>query len=155
MKINMSMPLALLIVGAATTASAVELPTQKPGLWQVTMKSQRMSGGPRTYQVCEDAAFLAEAKASAESHMKKDCSSTTSVRKVGDTYVSDADCKMSGMHIVSHSVTTFHGDDSYHSDITSTMDAGKGKKSDVMTMDNKWLGACKAGQKVGVPSVVK
>lgn len=150
------MPLALLMAGAATTTSAVELPTQKAGLWQVTMQSQRMPGGPRSYQLCQDAAFIAAAKASAETMMKKNCSSKSSVRKVGDTWISDADCTMSGMHIVSHSVTTIHGDDLYHAEITSTMDSAKGgKKTDVMTMDNKWLGACKAGQKAGVPIPVK
>jgi hypothetical protein len=57
------------------------------------------------------------------------------------------ECTFSGIHNVSHSVTTMHGDDSYHSEITSTMDG----RTSVMTVDNQWLGACKPGQKVGVP----
>ena len=50
-------------------------------------------------------------------------------------------------------VTTIHGDALYHTEATSTVTSSAGaKKTDVMTMDNKWLGVCKAGQKVGVPS---
>lgn len=151
MKVKPSMQLALLMLGVVTSASAVELPTQKPGLWQMTVKGSQMPGGARTYKICQDAASLAKARASAELHLKHDCTSTSSVRKVGDTWISDADCKMSGMHIVSHSVTTMHGDDLYHAEITSTMDSPKGKKTSKTTVDNKWLGACKPGQKVGVP----
>jgi hypothetical protein len=117
----------------------------------MTVKGTQMPGGAHTYQICQDAAFIAQAKASAESHMKHDCTTTSSVRKVGDTWISDADCKMSGMHIVSHSVTTIHGDDMYHSEITSTMDSAAGKKASKTTVDNKWMGACKPGQKVGIP----
>ena len=62
---------------------------------------------------------------------------------------------MSGMHIVSHSVTTIHGDELYHSEITSTMDSAKGKQTDTMTVDNKWMGPCKPGQKAGVPVMGK
>lgn len=151
MKVNPSMPLALLMFAAVTGASAVELPAQKPGLWQMTVKGTQMPGGARTYKMCQDAAMLAKAKAAAESHLKHDCTTTSSVRKVGDTWISDADCKMSGMHIVSHTVTTVHGDEMYHSEITSTMDSPRGKRTSKTTVDNEWLGACKAGQKVGVP----
>ena len=152
MKVRLSMQLALLMLGMVTSASAAELPAQKPGLWQMTVKGSQMPGGARTYQMCQDAALLAKAKASAESHLKHDCTTTSSVRKIGDTWVSYADCKMSGMHIVSHTVTTVHGDDQYHSEITSTMDSPGGKKTSKTTVDNKRLGACKPGQKVGVPT---
>lgn len=151
MKIHFLMSLGLLMFGAVSGSRAAELPTQKPGLWQMTMTNSQMPGGSRSYHICEDAAFLAKAKASADSHMKNDCTSTSSVRKIGDTWISDADCKMAGMHIVSHSVTTIHGDDRYHSVITSTTESARGKKTDTMTVDNKWMGPCKPGQKAGVP----
>ena len=154
MKIQIALPIALLMVGAMASSSAAELPTQKPGLWQMTVKNTRMPGGARSFQICEDAAFIAAAKASADAHIKNDCSSKSSLRKVGDTWISDSDCTFSGMHIVSHGVTTIHGDDLYHTEATSTVDSPRGGKvADVMTMDNKWLGACKPGQKVGVPAV--
>jgi hypothetical protein len=152
MKIKISMSLSLLMVAAMATAGATELPTQKPGLWRMTVTNSRMPGGTRSFTICEDAAFLATAKASADAHLKKDCKSTSTLRKAGDTWIADSECTFSGMHIVSHSVTTIHGDDLYHTEATSTVDSPNGeKKTDVMTMENKWMGTCKAGQKVGVP----
>jgi hypothetical protein len=152
MKSKMLVSLSVLMLGAIATAGAVELPTQKPGLWQMTMKSSRMPGGSRSFQICQDAAFLAAAKASADAHLKKDCSATSSVRKVGETWVSDSQCTFSGIQMVSHSVTTVHGDELFHTEVTSTTVLPKGgKNTDESTIDYKWLGACKAGQKVGVP----
>ena len=153
MKINIPVSLSLLMLGAMATASAVELPTQKPGLWQMTVKSAGMPGGSRSFQMCEDSAFIAAGRASAEARLKKDCTAASSLRKVGDAWVADSECTMSGIHIVNHSVTTMHGDELYHTEATSTTNTANGaKKTDTMTMDNKWLGACKAGQKVGVPA---
>jgi hypothetical protein len=152
MKTGISVTLSLLMLAAVAAAGAAEIPTQKPGLWQMTVKSPSMPGGTRSFQICEDAAFLAAAKTSADTHLKKDCSPTSTLRKVGDTWVADSECTLSGIHIVSHSVTTIHGDDLYHTEASSTVDTPKGgKRTDVMSMENKWLGACKAGQKVGVP----
>jgi hypothetical protein len=152
MNAKISMPLALIMFGAMTTTSAAGMPTQKPGLWQMTVKSEQMPGGSRSFEMCEDAAFIAAGKASADAHIKNNCSATSSVRKVGDTWISDSDCKLSGIHIVSHSETTVHGDALFHTEATSTIDLPDGgKKSDSMTMDNKWLGPCKPGQKPGVP----
>ncbi len=54
------------------------------------------------------------------------------------------ECISSG---ISHSVTTVHDEDTYHTEMTLI----SGKTSTVTTIDNKWPGACKPGQKVGVP----
>ncbi len=154
MKTPIAMTIGLFLMGGVAQAGMVDMPIQKPGLWQMTVTNSRMPGG-RGFQICEDAAFIAAAKASSEAHLKNDCTRTSSVRKVGDTWVSDMDCTMSGMHIISHSVTTAHGDGQYHTDVTSrTMMKGAGAETS-MSMDNKWLGPCKPGQKVGVPAAVR
>jgi hypothetical protein len=146
MKPVLALPIAVLMLCASMPSSAVEMPVQKPGLWKMTMSSSAMPGGARSYTMCLDAAFIAAGKASADAHMK-DCSKHD-IRKEGNAWTADMECTTSGMHSVTHSVTTVHGDDSFHSQITSTM----GKKTTVMTVDNQWLGACKPGQKVGVPT---
>ena len=152
MKLSIALPLCVLMIGSASAASLADMPNQKPGLWKMTVTSAGMPGGGRSFQICEDAAFIAASKASAQARLKKDCTSTSSLRKVGETWVSDSDCTISGMHVISHTVTTIHGDDLYHTNATSTTVKANGSKStDVMTMDNQWLGACKVGQKVGVP----
>ena len=152
MKMQILLPFSLSLLGAIATAGAVELPTQKPGLWQMTMSSSRMPGGSRSFQICEDAAFLAAAKASSAAHLKKDCSAGSSLRQDGEKWVADSECTFSGIHMISHSVTTIHGDESFHTEVSSTTVSPKGGKDvDSSTIDYKWLGACKAGQKVGVP----
>lgn len=142
MKRVLALPIAMLMLGAFTSSGAVEIPTQKPGLWKITMTSASMPGGKQSFSVCKDAAFIAAAKA-AEPLLKKDCSKYD-LRKEGNSWIADMECTSSG---ISHSVTTVHGDDTYHTEMTLIT----GKTSTVMTSDQKWLGACKPGQKVGVP----
>ena len=155
MKSHAVLPIAILMLGAFTSSSALELPVQKPGLWEVTMTSSRMPGGSRSFSMCQDAAFIAAGKASADAHLKNDCSKHD-LRKDGDTWTADMECTFSGMHVVSHSVTTIHGDDVFHTEMTSdTNSPGHPKTTSATTIDNKWLGACKPSQKVGIPVAVK
>ena len=146
MKIQLAFLILLLILGAGS-AAAQELPSQKPGLWQITMTGPKIPGGTRSYKMCQDAASVAAGKASADELVKKDCAKN-SVRNQGDTWISDTECTMSGMHVVSHSEMTVHGDEVFHTQLNSTYDSGK---PELMTIDHKFLGACAAGQKVGVP----
>jgi hypothetical protein len=155
MKSHAVLPIAILMLAAFTSSSALELPVQKPGLWEVTMTSAKMPGGSRSFSMCQDAAFIAAGKASADAHLKNDCSKHD-LRKEGNTWIADMECTFSGMHVVSHSVTTIHGDDVFHTELTSSTDSPRlTKTTDVTTIDNKWLGACKPGQKPGVPIVGK
>ena len=157
MKIRIALSLGLLSIAAVAQAGMpVDLPVQKPGLWQMTVTNSGMPGGARSFQICEDAAFVATARASSQAHMTKDCTAASSIRKVGDTWVSDLDCKISGMHVVSHTVTTVRGDSYFHTDMTSTMQMSKGPgKQTAMSMENKWMGPCKPGQKVGIPAPIR
>ena len=147
MKIQIALVLAAMVSSASALAGGDELPTQKPGLWQITSTSEKMPGGSRSYKMCMDAASVAAGKASADAHQKNDCSKN-SIRREGDTWIADNDCTFSGTHVVSHSEMTVHGDEAFHTQIRSTYGAGK---PDVMTIDHKYLGACEAGQKAGVP----
>jgi hypothetical protein len=140
---------AAILLGMRAVAGAEELPIQKPGLWQITMTSAKVPGGSRSYKMCQDTASIAAGKASADAHLKTDCSKST-MRKEGDTWIAENDCTFSGMHVVSHSETTVHGDDSFH---TQSRSSFGGSKDEVTTIDHKYLGACEADQKVGVPIV--
>ena len=149
MKIQIALcaAVAALLFGISAFAAGDVLPTQKPGLWQITMTSAKIPGGSRSYKMCMDAASVAAGKASADAYLKKDCSKNT-LRKDGDTWISDNECISSGMHIVSHSEMTVHGDEAFHTQVQSTLGADK---AELTTIDHKYLGACEAGQKVGVP----
>jgi len=149
MKIKIALILAAMLLNASALASGDEMPTQKPGLWQITMSGEKMPGGSRSYKMCQDAASVAAAKASADEHLKNDCSKN-SLRKEGATWIADNECTFSGTRVVSHSEMTAHGDDAFHTQIQSTYGGGKAQ---VTTIDHKYLGACEVGQKVGVPIV--
>jgi len=142
MKSYAVLPIAVLAIFAVASASADELPAQKPGVWQTTMKGTSIPGGSRSLSMCMDAATQVEAKAT----MKKNCSKNE-WRHEGNTWTGDSVCTVMGNQIIAHAVTTMSGEDAYHTEITSQ----SGNKSSVMTVDGKWLGACKPGQKPGVP----
>ena len=74
------------------------------------------------------------------------------IRKEGDTWIAENECTFSGIHVVSYSETTVRSDDSIHSKRQSTYGAGK---AEITIVDQKYLGACEADQKVGVPIVAK
>ena len=151
MKSHIVFPMAALLLGSVVSATALELPEQKPGLWQTTMKGEKVPGGSRSYSMCLDAASLAEAKASADAHLKNDCSKSD-VHMQGSTWISESACTFSGIHVVGHTETTFSGDNAFHTEVTSSSDSPKhGKTTSVMTVDSKYLGPCAPGQKPGVP----
>ena len=155
MKLRIAFPVAVLGLAVFASVTALELPAQKPGLWQTTMTGEKIPGGSRTYSMCLDAASLAEAKASADAHLKNDCSNSD-VRMQGSTWIAESTCTLSGMHVVARSETTFNGDDSFHTQVTSSYDSPKhGATTSVMKVDSKYLGACAPGQKVGVPEAQK
>ncbi|MEP6483879.1 MAG: DUF3617 family protein [Rudaea sp.] len=151
MKIRNALLTGAILFSVNVVGECDEIPTQKPGLWQVTMTSAKIPGGSRTFKMCQDAASVAAAKMSADSIAKNDCSKNDVV-KHGDTWVSDSECKMSGMHVVTHSETTVHSDEAFHTQLQSSMGAAKPV---LTTIDHKYLGACEAGQKVGVPLLDK
>ena len=155
MKSGAVVPVSALLLGAFSFALALELPVQKPGLWKTTMTGEKVPGGSRSYNMCLDAASLAEAKASADAHLKNDCSKSD-VRMQGNTWISESTCTFSGIHMDGHTETTYSGDNAFHTEVTSTSDSPKhGKTTTVMTVDSKYLGPCAPGQKAGVPEAQK
>jgi uncharacterized protein DUF3617 len=151
MKSHAVLPMAMMLLALCYNAVALELPTQKPGLWQTTMTGKKIPGGSRTFNICFDAASLAEAKATTDAHLKNDCSASV-VRKEGDIWIADSTCTFSGKRVVGHTETVFTGDDMLRSQVTSSYGSNKeGASTTVMTVDSKFLGPCVPGQKVGVP----
>ena len=146
MKIRLALSVAAMLMSAVVLAGDDEMPTQKPGLWQVTMTNAK--NGSRSFKMCQDAASVAAGKASADAQLKN-CSKN-SLRREGNTWIADNECTMSGMHVVSHSEMTAHGDEAYHTQVQSTYGSGK---AETTTIDHKYLGACESGQKAGVPIV--
>jgi hypothetical protein len=130
----------------AVAAGADEGPQQKPGLWETHLQNtsdKQGAGKPGIAQNCLDAAAMAHGKQVAEEYTKKNCSKHET-RHVGGKWVSDLVCKVGTSTMTTHSVTD-SSDNAYHTVMTTTYDppmAGRSQTS--MTVDGKWLGACKA-----------
>jgi len=135
----------------APPALALEMPSRKPGLWELTMQ---MEGPAKMVQVmkhCIDAAtdklMNSQFGGSAQNCSKQD------VVKSGATMTIDAVCTFGGATVTSHSVVTGSFDSGYTVDMTSTSTGGPPMPgaggATHMKIAAKWLGACAAGQRPG------
>jgi hypothetical protein len=132
---------------ASHTASASDtaMPDMKPGLWEVKMTHHGGDGQTHggVIQQCLDAAAMAQAKLTAASYMKANCSKNETQR-AGDTWTNDLVCKSGGSVTTTHTVTAMVGDGAYHTDLRTTYDPPlAGSANSTTVMDGKWISACK------------
>ena len=73
------------------------------------------------------------------------------IQKTATGYVSDATCNFGNMTTVSHTEVTGDFNSAYTVKVTSHREGGPAgvARDSVMTLEAKWLGACKADQKAG------
>jgi hypothetical protein len=135
---------------SASAAHGVEMPVRKAGLWE--MKVVR-TGSPlpeMTMQHCTDAT-TDKAMSLAASPMSKEACSKNDFQQTATGYVSDAVCSVAGMSMTSHSEITGNFDAAYTVKTTSHVERGSSgpPRDTVMTIEAKWLGACKPDQNPG------
>lgn len=126
-----------------------DLPKRKPGLWEIKMTTSMGPGGPSVSQHCIDAKTDDLMQQRAQGMDKKACSKN-SVRREGDKMIAESVCKFG--ETTATTKVVFSGDYSsqYRGDIHSTYSPPMmGTKESRSTLEAKWLGACKAGQKPG------
>lgn len=126
-------------------AGPVDMPTRKPGLWEI-----KVNAGPQmpamTMQQCTDATTDKD-MSSTFSPMAKEMCSKQDMQKTATGLTIDSTCTVSGITSTSH--TEIVGDfNSAYTLKVSTKGDGKIPES-VTTMEAKWMGACKADQKPG------
>ena len=141
---------ALLALLPASGAFAVELPVRKAGLWEMKVVSK---GGPSpemTMQQCTDETTDKD-MSTAFSPMAKDICSKQDIQKTATGYVTDSVCGVAGMTIKSHAEITGDFNSAYTVKSTSHSEGGMAgaPRDNSTTIEAKWLGACKADQKVG------
>jgi uncharacterized protein DUF3617 len=146
--------LAALCLTAATPVCALDLPARKAGLWEIKMTFEGRNLPPQVIQQCIDAA-TDKMMSSFGGNLQQSMCSKQDVQKAGSTLVVDSVCQMGGMTMNSHGVITGDFNSGYTVKMTSTRSGGPAMpgapadgKSD-MTIEAKWLGACKADQKPG------
>ena len=131
-------------------ASAVEMPTRKAGLWEIKMAR---TGGPlpeMTMQHCTDETTDKQMTSTFQPMSKEVCSRNDTV-KTGTGYTTDSVCTINGMSITSHADITGDFNSAYTVKVTSHSQGGAAgaSRDSGMTLEAKWIGACKADQKAG------
>ena len=138
----------------AAPAAAQDLPPRKAGLWEIKMTTEGHNMPANTSEHCIDAE-TDKLMSSMGDNMRQDMCSKRDVKKVGNTIVVDAVCKFGPMTITSQSVASGDFNSAYSVKVTTKREGGPvipgmpadGKSS--MSIDAKWMGACKADQKPG------
>ena len=140
----------LLSLLPALAASAVEMPTRKAGLWEIKMVR---TGGPlpeMTMQHCTDETTDKQMTSTFSPMSKEICSKNDTV-KTAAGYTTDSICTVSGMSMTTHADITGDFNAAYTVKVKSHSEGGASgaARDSTMTLDAKWLGACKADQKAG------
>lgn len=139
---------ALLFTANVALAATPDMPRRKSGLWEITVSSGGAKGG-QTMQQCIDEKTDDMMKNNMAGTEKQSCSKNE-FRREGAKLVTESVCKMSGTTATTRGVFTGQFDSAYKADIKSTYEPPlHGMKESSSTIDAKWLGACKPGQKPG------
>jgi hypothetical protein len=131
------------------SASAAEMPTRKPGLWEVKMTFSNRQGP--TLQQCTDA--TTDEMMHAGPGVAQQCSKRD-IQTSGNTMTVDSICTINGKTSATHMVVVGSFDSAYTMTV-AIKDAGGAPPAagetaqPAVTMEAKWLGPCKADQKPG------
>jgi hypothetical protein len=142
--------ISLLWALSVLAAAAVEMPTRKAGLWEIKMQR---TGGPlpeMTLQHCTDETTDRQMTSTFAPMSKEICSKNDTV-KTATGYTTDSICNVSGMSMTSHADIKGDFNSAYTVKVTSHSEGGPSgaRRDTTMTLEAKWLGACKADQKAG------
>ena len=138
------------LTGAFSAAQADELPTRKPGLWEIRLIDTATKAAGLTMQQCTDAATDKDLTSNLSPMAKQTCAKSD-VRKTAAGYMTDAVCTVNGMSMTTHSDITGDFDSAYSMNVTSKASGTPNgvPRETAMTVEAKWLGPCKPGQKPG------
>jgi hypothetical protein len=141
------MAISIVSVIGLMPALAAELPSRKPGLWEMKMEFASRNAPGQTMQQCIDASTDQMMQSSAGPSGQSTCSKRDVQRSAG-TITIDSVCTVGGKTTTSHAVITGSFDSAYTMTVTSDSASAPGGKS-TMTMAAKWLGPCTGDQKPG------
>jgi hypothetical protein len=137
----------LILAMAAVPALAAELPSRKPGLWQVKTSIGGSNVPAPVIKQCIDATTDQMMQSSAGPFAPAACPERDVQRSENSTTI-DSTCVLDGKPATAHAVVTGSFDSAYTMTVTSQRpDIPDGKMT--MTMEAKWLGPCAADQKPG------
>jgi hypothetical protein len=140
----------LITLWPALGAHAAELPLRKTGLWEMKLVRTGVALPEMTMQHCTDETTDKE-MATASSPLSREICSKHDIAQTATGYVSDSVCSVAGVSMTTHSEITGDFNSAYTVKTTTHSErplAGL-PKDVVTTIEAKWLGACKPGQKPG------
>lgn len=141
--------LLLVLLSAATAAAAsFDPPKRKSGLWEIKIVNAQAKGS-HAIQQCIDEKTDDLMKKELSDHRQPQCSKNE-MRKEGEQIVVESVCKAQNSTVRTRAVFTGHFDSAYKADIKSSYEPPVANMKEVAsTIEAKWLGPCKAGQKPG------
>jgi Protein of unknown function (DUF3617) len=141
---------ALLAVFPALASAAVELPNRKPGLWEIKMTRVGSALPGMTMQHCTDETTDKQ-MTSTFAPMAKDVCSKNDTVQTATGYTVDSACSSNGTSIITHAEIAGDFNAAYTVKTSSHSQGGAvgAARDTTMTLEAKWLGACKADQKAG------
>jgi len=125
--------------------AAAELPSRKPGLWEVKMSVG--NGNASVIRQCIDAATDQMMQPSSGPYSAAVCPKRD-VQRSADSMTIDSSCTIDGKPAAAHAVISGSLDSAYTMTVTSQSEAIPASTM-VMTLDARWLGPCGADQKPG------
>ncbi|MFB6461360.1 DUF3617 domain-containing protein [Bradyrhizobium tunisiense] len=136
---------------SAAGASADDLPVRKAGLWEMKLVTSGSPVPEMTMQHCTDETVDKEMSNNVSPMAKQVCAKQE-IKKTATGYVSDSECNVAGVNTTSHAEITGDFNSAYTVKTSSHAKggiAGTAGRDSTMTLQAKWLGACKPDQKPG------
>jgi hypothetical protein len=130
-----------------TSALAAELPSRKPGLWEVKMSIEGRNAPPQVIRQCIDAATDQMMQSSAGPYSAAVCPKRD-VQRSANSITIESSCAIDGKPATAQAIITGSFDSAYTMTVTSQSEDNPSSKM-VMTLDGTWLGPCAADQKPG------
>jgi hypothetical protein len=139
--------LTLTLALAAGAVSAQDLPTRRPGLWEITM--QVTNSPSQTMRQCIDEKTDQQMQRFGQGLSQQQCTKNT-MQRDGDRYVGESECKLGPTVATSRSVFGGDFEKAYRGEVeTRYAPPMAGIAQSKVTMSAKWAGACPAGWKPG------
>ena len=125
-----------------------EMPSRKPGLWEIQASFQNRNGPAQAIQQCTDKATDEALQSNAGQFAAQRTCSKRDVSRSGNTVTIDSTCTVASRTTTSHTVITGDFNSAYTMTITTQAEGAPGGAR-TTTMSAKWLGPCEADQKPG------
>ena len=134
----------------ASEAGAAELPMRKAGLWHMKVLNTGSPIPSMTMQHCTDATTDKQ-MSTAFSPMSKEVCPKNDIQQTATGYTADSVCTVAGVSMTSHSDISGDFNSAYRVKSVSRSKGGAAGvvRDSTTTIEARWLGPCKPGQKPG------